>query len=311
MNKTKVVVVGSSNLDHMVTLNTFPRLGETLLAEKLEYFPGGKGANQAVAAARLGAEVTFISALGDDEEGKILRQQLHKEGLDLHFCKECKGYPSGSAYVFATGGNNAIIVYSGANQQLQPADVEKAENAIKAADVILLQLEIPLVTAWKTCELAHSLGKTIILNPAPTPHVPQSIIEKISVITPNESELLTLVTDKEKKDHESIIELLFDQWQQKLIVTEGEKGVIYFQDEKMHRLPAHRVNSQDSTGAGDIFNGALAAFWPLGRLEAIHLANAAAALSTLEKGAQNSCPSRKALKQFLYESGLKQLNALL
>ena len=110
MNKTKVVVIGSSNLDHMLTLNTFPGLGETILAEKLEHFAGGKGANQAVAAARLGAEVTFISAFGDDIEGKNLRQQLQNEGLNLEFCKECKGYPSGSAYVFAIASNNAIVV---------------------------------------------------------------------------------------------------------------------------------------------------------------------------------------------------------
>ncbi len=311
MNKTKVVVIGSSNLDHMLTLNTFPGLGETILAEKLEHFAGGKGANQAVAAARLGAEVTFISAFGDDIEGKNLRQQLQNEGLNLEFCKECKGYPSGSAYVFAIASNNAIVVYSGANQQLQPEDVEKAKNAIKTADIILLQLEIPLVTAWKACELAHSLGKEVILNPAPAHHVPQSIIEKISVITPNESELFALFTDKEKKDHESIIEILFNQLQMKLIVTEGKKGVVYYEDNKMHRLPAHRVNSQDSTGAGDIFNGALATFWPLGRIEAIHLANAAAALSTLKKGAQNSCPTRKQLGQFLNDSGLQQLSVLL
>lgn len=189
---TRVLVVGSINMDLVTETGVFPRLGETLFGQRFAQYPGGKGANQAVAAARLGAEVTMIGCVGDDVFGAALKDTLNREGVDTRWVRTAPT-ATGIATIMVCGGDNAIMLVPGANLALTPADLDQAEQAFRDADVVLAQLEVPLPTVEHAAELAHAHGKPFFLNPAPAVPLSAALLARIALLTPNQYELLTVL----------------------------------------------------------------------------------------------------------------------
>ena len=291
----KVLVIGSINMDLVVETGQFPAPGETVLGSRFSTFPGGKGANQAVAARRLGAQVAMIGCVGDDAFGQELVAGLKSEGIDTRQVRVAKEVRTGVAAITLSAAENSIVVVPGANHSLSPADLDEAAGAFAAADVVLCQLEIPLATVAAAADLAAQHGKPFLLNPAPAMNLPQTLLDRVALLTPNEHELATLFSGE------------FDSWQeqlgkcrQRIIMTGGADGA-WFADADGHlqQQAAFAVTAVDTTGAGDTFNGALAAFWGLDYAELIRLACAASALSVTRAGAQGGMPTREALTAFL------------
>lgn len=289
-----VLVIGSINQDIVVNTARVPEAGETVLGQSLHYFPGGKGANQAVAAARLGAKVAFIGAVGTDDAGKSLCAQLAAEGIDISGVRTLPDYPTGTAHITVCAGENRIIVLSGANFALLPEDIARCETYFAAADVILTQLEIPLPCVRTAAQMAQQYGKPFILNPAPAMTLPDELINACTLLTPNESEyarLFPLSSDNASQ-----------QPQNKVLLTCGANGVYYRDQGQVHHQAIFPVKVVDTTGAGDTFNGALAAFWGQGLPEAVRRASAAAALSVTHAGAQSGMPTQDELNAFLQQN---------
>ncbi|KAF0812148.1 Ribokinase [Andreprevotia sp. IGB-42] len=292
---TRVLVVGSINMDLVVETQTFPRLGETLLGERFATYPGGKGANQAVAAARLGAAVTLIGCVGNDAFGAQLKAGLAAQGIDTRWIREAATAATGIAAITLCQADNAIVVVPGANQLLGPADLDAAEAAFASCDVVLAQLEVPLATVQHAAALASKHGKPFILNPAPASALPAALLDQITLLTPNEYELAVALGEPDA------------EWQTLLaalpggvVMTKGAGGA-YFSDADgtIQHQPGFKVTPVDTTGAGDTFNGALAAFWHLGLAEAAWRASAAGALSVTKAGAQGGMPRLTELDAFL------------
>ncbi|MFD2449443.1 ribokinase [Vogesella fluminis] len=257
---SKVVVVGSINMDLVALAPRFPQPGETITGERFLTLPGGKGANQAVAARRLGAEVSMVGKVGRDAFGGELLAGLQAEGIDTRHVGVADGVASGVAVITVSGGDNHIVVIPGANHQLLPADIEAAAATIAAADVILTQLEIPLPTVRALLALAARHRVPVILNPAPAQALPQDIIDGAALLTPNEHELALLL----RREGESI-ETLLAALPGKVVMTHGKQGAWHARaDGSLHHQSGFAVTAVDSTGAGDTFNGALAAFLPQG-----------------------------------------------
>jgi ribokinase len=290
-----VLIIGSINIDFVVRTDTFPRLGETLFGTGFSTHAGGKGANQAVAAARLGAHVTILGRVGGDAFGEQLKTRLTKEGIDTRWVRETQDIPTGIASITVCNGENAIVVVRGANASLTAADLEAADSAFAAADVVLAQLEVPLATVSHAAELAARHGKPFILNPAPATALPQSLLARCALLTPNEYELAT-VFQRPKTPWQEILALLPGR----IVMTKGADGA-YYRDASgsLCHQPRFEVTAIDTTGAGDAFNGALAAFWPLGLVEAVRRACAVGALSVMKPGAQEGMPSTAELDAFL------------
>ncbi len=291
----KVLVVGSINMDLVVEAGKFPAPGETLLGQRFSTFPGGKGANQAVAARRLGARVAMIGCVGGDAFGRELLGLLEKEGIDTRFVRTAEGISTGVAAITVSQAENSIVVVPGANHALSPADIQAAESAFAEADLVLCQLEIPLETVEAAAMLAERHDKPFILNPAPAMPLPEGLRARTALVTPNEHEL-------------SILSSLPDsQWQRQLalhperiLMTRGSDGAWFAgSDGELHHQSAFKVTPVDTTGAGDTFNGALAAFWGRDLAELARLACAASALSVTRAGAQGGMPTREELDAFL------------
>lgn len=290
---SRVLLIGSINMDLVVEADSFPRQGETLFGRSFATYPGGKGANQAVAAARLGASVSLIACVGKDAFGTELLAGLQAEGVDTRWVQQVD-VATGMASITLVGGDNAIMVVPGANNAVSPAQLDAAEAAFAEADVVLAQLEVPLVTVEHAAKLAARHGKPFILNPAPAQPLPASLLQQVSLLTPNEYELAVALGSQQP-------------WQQLLIsrpagivMTQGSLGASYADAQGvLKQVSGFPVFAVDSTGAGDTFNGALAAFWGLGLAEAVRRANAAAALSVTRHGAQSGMPTLAALQQFL------------
>lgn len=296
-----VLVVGSINLDLVVRVASFPAPGETIGGGQFATFPGGKGANQAVAARRLGASVSLLGCVGDDPFGKKLLQGLATEEVDVSAVRTVPGVASGVATITVCGGENAIAVAPGANHALQISDIEAAYDRFEAADVVLCQLEIPLPCVLAAAELAACLGKPFILNPAPAVQLPEALLAQTALLTPNAHELAQLFPGKADRD------ALLRAYAPQLLCTDGANGVWYGDREgNLAHQPAFAVEMVDSTGAGDTFNGALAAFWELPRLEAVRRAAAAAALSVTRLGAQGGMPTLNDLEHYLGAGGEKR-----
>lgn len=287
---SKVTVIGSINMDIVIETPNFPEVGETIHGKAIHHFPGGKGANQAVAAARLGAEVHFIGAIGKDHVGKQLQNNLEKEGIHCHL-HTCIDTVTGCALVIIAENDNQIIVMGGANQNISPAMIQQHEKIIAQSDVILCQLEIPLEAVQAAFHIAQKHQKVFILNPAPAQTLPEEILTGATLITPNESEFFQLFEGDKHNFQAGLRRLPHSN----VLMTCGKQGVLYREDNAIHYLPACAVNVVDTTGAGDTFNGALATFWHLGLHQAIHHANIAAALSVRQKGAQSAMPTKAEL----------------
>lgn len=293
----KILVIGSINMDYVCTVDELPKKGETLLSNGFVDSGGGKGANQAVAARRLGAEVAMIGAVGKDVSGDKLIDSLRKEGINVDYIKRVD-IPTGNAIVTVDkNGDNTIVVYSGANFQVDEELINSYEAVIEDNDFIILQLEIPMNTVLYSAKLAKKHGKKVVLNPAPAKELPKEIYEYIDYITPNETELarITGIDDVKLASKE-----LINRGAKNVVVTLGEKGSYYLGDGELE-VESFKIEAVDTTAAGDSFNGALAVALGEGKSieEALKYANAVGALTTTKIGAQVSLPYKEEVKEFL------------
>jgi len=284
----KVVVVGSINVDMVFTSKVRPNAGETVLGDQFSIIPGGKGANQAVAASKLGAEVYMIGCIGNDSNGEFSLQNLKNMNVDTDCIEKINGTPTGVANIIVAEQDNSIIVISGSNYKITKETINKYKNIILAADIVLLQLEIPIEVVEYTLQLCKENNIIAILNPAPAVELSRSMIENSTYITPNEHELKIIFGKDNLHDTDNIIK----NYPNKLIVTMGSKGVKYFDGNEIKSIPIYEVDIVDTTGAGDTFNGGLASSLVRGMKldEAIKFANKAAALSITKLGAQSGMP---------------------
>ncbi|MDE2156853.1 MAG: ribokinase [Xanthomonadaceae bacterium] len=295
---TRIVVVGSINMDLVTQAPRFPDPGETLLGERFFTVPGGKGANQAVAAARLGAEVALVGALGDDDFGQRLHRALADEGIALDHLLTLRDAASGTASITVAQGENQIIVVPAANACVSPAQVERAQALIARADAVLVQLEIPLETVEATVRLCHRLGVPVILDPAPAQPLPAAWLRLARYVTPNQHELATLLGADPDED----FRVLMQRAPCPVVLTRGSEGAWYREQAAPIHQPGFRVAAVDSTGAGDTFNAALAVFLHEGLPQAVRKACAAAALSVGKLGAQAGMPDRSEVDALLARS---------
>lgn len=294
--QVRVAVVGSINMDLVTNAPRFPRMGETLLGTDFNRFMGGKGANQAVAAARLGADVRMIGAVGDDGFGYEMLTNLDREGVCSDCVKTVQGYLSGIANITVAGGENSIVAVSGANFALTPEDVLAHEETIAGSDVVLSQLEIPMECVITAAKLAQKHGRPFVLNPAPAQRLPQELLELTTLLTPNTYELAASLGLPQDMSAEELI----SRSPCPVLMTVGEKGAVYNDEQGvLHYVPSFPVTPVDSTGAGDTFNGAFAVYWKEGMETAVRKACAAAAVSITQNGAQSGMPSEEELEEFL------------
>lgn len=297
----RIVVVGSINMDLVTLAPRFPGPGETQLGERFVTVPGGKGANQAVAAARLGAEVTLVGAVGDDLFGRQLREGLATEGVNLDHVAQLQGEGSGTASITVAEGDNQIVVVPAANARVSPAQVERARDAIGRADAVLVQMEIPLETVEATVRLGNRLRVPVILNPAPAQPVPQEWLRLVRYVTPNQHELAILLGGS--VDAREDFRSLMLRAPCPVVLTRGSEGAWFSDLQGDQPIVRHQQGFQvdvvDTTGAGDTFNGALAVFLHEGLATAVRKACAAAALSVGKLGAQGGMPRSDALDAFL------------
>ncbi|MBQ1636408.1 MAG: ribokinase [Bacteroidales bacterium] len=290
----KIIVVGSSNVDLTVRVRRLPLPGETIRGATLLRTNGGKGANQAVAAARLGADVVFITCLGNDASGGMLSAQFAADGIDTS-CIKLSATPTGTALIFVDdNAENCIAVAPGSNNDLLPADIDAARSTMEGASYLLVQLVIPMPTVVRAVELAHSLGIKTIMNPAPMNPVPEELFSRIWLITPNqtEAEQLTGVHVESEDDAARAAEVLFAKGIKNVIVTMGSKGSLVCTPEGREFVPSRKVKAIDTTGAGDVYNGALVAALSQGKslIEAARIATLASSIAVTRMGAQTSAP---------------------
>jgi ribokinase len=303
MNSPKVVVVGSSNTDMIIKMERIPRPGETIIGGDFFMAAGGKGANQAVAAARLGGEVTFVAKVGTDMFGKQAIENFKQEGINADFVVEAPENPSGVALIFVDQkGENSIAVASGANNSLADQDVTAAQGKLEESDVLLLQLETPLDTVRHAARLAAEQGVTVILNPAPARELDDELLSYITVLTPNETEteLLTGVKVVNEESGRAAAQVLRSRGVNNVVITLGSEGSLIVTEDQAIKVPTKEIEAMDTTAAGDCFNGALACALAEGKSleEAARFANLAGALSATKMGAQPSLPTREELQQF-------------
>jgi len=281
-----------------------PSPGETILGGEFTKAAGGKGANQAVAAARAGGKVTLIAKVGDDIFGESAVNGFVEDNINVDYVLKDTEAPSGVAQIFvADDGENCIAVASGANSKLSPGDIQDAKEVIESADILLTQLETPVETISKAISLARAHGKTVILNPAPAQPLPDELLSKLSVITPNETEaeLLTGVKVIDEHSAASASAVLKEKGVESVIITLGSKGAFVDHEGEQYMVPGFKVEAVDTTAAGDTFNGALAVALSQKKpfRDAVRFANAAAALSVTKLGAQPSVPSLDSINHFL------------
>lgn len=259
-SKRQILVVGSSNTDMVIKAAHLPRPGETILGGTFFMNPGGKGANQAVAIARLGGPVTFICKTGSDIFGHQSQQLFEEEGINTSYVFSDSGNPSGVALITVDEkAENCIVVASGANANLLPSDLEKAEEAIERADLVLMQLEVPMETVCFVADIAWQKGKKVILNPAPAHPLPADLLRHLYLITPNETEaeMITGVKITDESSAGEAARALSGMGVQHVIITLGSKGALIYSNGKAEMVPALKVEAVDTTAAGDVFNGAL------------------------------------------------------
>jgi ribokinase len=300
----RVVVVGSTNTDMTVRVPRIPAPGETVLGHGFHITAGGKGANQAVAAARAGGTVVFVTALGADDLGERAVENLVREGIDVDLVRRVPGVASGVALIFVdAAGENSIAVATGANSELRSEDIEPLARILAPDDVMLLQLEIPLATVEAAARSALHRRARVILNPAPARPLPDSLLRAVSLLTPNEREVeqLTGIAPADETALISAAAALHERGVRDVLITLGARGVFASADGVPEMVPPFRVTAVDSTAAGDVFNGALAVALVESRSpgEALRFASAAAAISVTRPGAQASAPRRAEIEDFL------------
>lgn len=300
----KLVVLGSINADHILNLDSFPTPGETVTGNQYQVAFGGKGANQAVAAGRSGANIAFIACTGEDDIGERVRQQLANDRIDVAPVSVIAGESTGVALIFVNGeGENVIGIHAGANAALSTALVEAQKTRIAQADALLMQLESPLESVMLAAKIAHQHQTQVILNPAPARELSDELLALVDIITPNETEAekLTGIRVENDDDAAKAAQALHSKGIDTVIITLGSRGVWASVKGEGQRVPGFKVQAIDTIAAGDTFNGALITALledkPLN--EAIRFAHAAAAIAVTRKGAQPSVPWREEIDEFL------------
>lgn len=300
MEAKRIIVVGSTNMDMVVKTSHIPAHGETVLGGSFFMNPGGKGANQAVAVARLGGNVIFVSKMGNDVFGKQSFQLFDEEGINTQFILSDDELPSGVALITVDeAGENSIVVAPGANANLLPSDIETVLKEIAAAGIILLQLEIPLTTVHYVVQHASSKGIKVILNPAPAAILPADLLSHVDIITPNKTEAFMIsgidVTDMETAKLAAL--KIQSMGVKNVVVTMGAMGALVLEGDTFNSIAAHKVETVDTTAAGDVFNGALAVALSENKdlVTSVRFACEAAAVSVTRLGAQSSIPYRNEL----------------
>ncbi|TQR25343.1 ribokinase [Bacillus safensis] len=287
-----IVVVGSCSMDLVVTSDKRPNAGETVLGESFKTVPGGKGANQAVASARLGADVYMVGRVGDDAYGQDILSNLETQGVRTSYMKPVTEMESGTAHIILAEGDNSIVVVKGANNEVTPDYVREALSTIDDIGMVLIQQEIPEETVESVCAICSEKEIPVILNPAPARKVSQQVLQQAAYITPNEHEAVLMFDGLPTRD-------ALRQYPNKLLITEGKNGVRYFDGSKEVLVPGVPVEAVDTTGAGDTFNGALAVALTEGKslYDALAFANLAASMSVTKFGAQGGMPTRNELEK--------------
>ncbi|MCA7000965.1 ribokinase [Dickeya solani] len=304
MKSGKLVVLGSINADHILNLAQFPRPGETVIGKQYGVAFGGKGANQAVAAGRSGADIEFIACVGADDIGERIRQQLIKDRIDVSAVEAIPGQTTGVALIFVNAeAENMIGIHAGANAAVTPDYLNRYQQKIIDASALLMQLESPLETVTAAARLAHDHGTKVILNPAPACSLPDELLSLVDMITPNETEaqILTGVTVETEDDAQRAAQVLHNKGIATVLITLGSRGVWLSEQGKGQRIPGFRVKAVDTIAAGDTFNGALVTALLESRpMEAaVKFAHAAAAIAVTRHGAQPSVPWREEIDAFL------------
>ena len=300
MNKQGVLVIGSSNLDLVVTAKRFPKPGETIFGKKFEMFPGGKGANQAVAASRMGGKVTLISKTGNDVFGKQSVMLYTAENIKTDFIYSDPKHPSGVALITVDSqGENCIVVASGANAYLTPSDIDKASEEIEGSDLVLMQLEIPIETVEYVAEMASKKGIKVILNPAPARALSDNLLKHLYVIIPNksEAEILSGIKVSDIESAKQAADIISAKGVDIVVITLGSQGALIKEHGEYLFVEAFKVDALDTTAAGDTFCGAFCVGLSEDRSipDAVKLAAKAAAITVTRMGAQASIPYRSEL----------------
>ena len=304
MNAKKIFVVGSSNTDMVVRTSRIPRPGETIIGGTFMMIPGGKGANQAVAAARLGGNVTFVARTGNDMFGERSMVNYREAGIDTNYIFKDEEHPSGVALICVDDhAENSIVVSPGANAALSVQDIESVKKELDSAAYLLMQLEIPMETVEHAARLASAAGVKVILNPAPATQLSEALLKNVYLITPNrtEAELLTGITVNDLDDAKLAANKLFDMGVANVIITLGSSGSLIRDAGGFAFQEARKVDAIDTTAAGDVFNGALCVALHEGKeiREAVRFASVAASISVTRMGAQSSIPAHEEVNTFL------------
>ncbi|HHT7237138.1 MULTISPECIES: ribokinase [Bacillus] len=289
-----IAVVGSISMDLVAVSKIRPKAGETVIGEAFHTIPGGKGANQAVAAARLGANVAMVGAVGNDDYGTVVRKNLENERVFIDYVVPVTDRTTGIAHIILAEEDNSIVVVQGANALVNESIVDRSKDLLVKADMVVLQLEIPLETVKYVLAICEEHTIPVMLNPAPAQFLSEDILEKATYITPNEHECRIVLND-----FTSPIEELLAKYPNKLLMTEGSNGVRFHNGTEVVQVPSIAVDVVDTTGAGDTFNGALAVALSEGETlqKAIRFANIAGGLSVTKLGAQGGMPTRDRVRE--------------
>jgi len=304
MRRPKITVIGSSNTDLVAKVPKLPSPGETVMGTDFIIAPGGKGANQAVATARIGGDVTFVAKIGIDDNGNRSLENFKKDGINTDFVFQTDEAPSGVALIFVDkNGENMLVPVPGSNGKLCPNDIDKARIAIEKADIVVLQLEIPLETVEYAIKIAYKANVPIVLNPAPARKLEPDLIKMVSYITPNETEAEILTDIKVVDDHtvEKSGKKLLEFGANTAIITLGKRGAMVVTNNSSELVPAFAVKAVDATAAGDAFTGGFAYAIATGKdvISSARFGNAVAGLTVTKMGAQPSMPTKDELEDFL------------
>lgn len=308
----KIAVIGSSNIDMVAQVDHLPAPGETVGDARFMQSFGGKGANQAVAAARLGGAVTFVSSLGNDIYADVLKEHFQKEGIDTGYIRVDANHPTGTALIFvADSGENCIAVAPGANHSLSPDTIGHFTQAIEEANIIVMQAEIPYETIKRVALLAHEKEKKVLFNPAPACRIDAELMKAIDILVVNELEAAFVSgIDYTGDNLEEMAKALLEAGTRNVVITLGSEGVYMRNGQRTFRLPGYKVTAIDTVAAGDTFCGALAVVCAQKEIdeEALVFANAAAAIAVTRAGAQPSIPTLAEVKLFLLKNALSSLS---
>ena len=313
--KNRVVVVGSYNTDLTIKTSRIPAPGETVIGGVFSNGGGGKGANQAVAAVRAGAEVSFIARVGNDTHGEEGLERLKAERIDTQYVIRDPEFSTGVAFIVVDEhGENSIVVAAGANGRLGPADIEKAETAISTAGVLLVQLESPLAAVRSAIQRARAHGAVVILNPAPGQSLRAELLHDVDIITPNrlEAEMITGMKVSDEASLRAVARQIIDHGVHYVVITLGQRGIFAASRDAAELVPAYKVRAVDSTGAGDVFSGSLAAFLAEGMTmeESTRMAIASASISVTRMGAQLCAPLRAEIESFMVNYAPPEIQTL-